>query len=384
MLGRRRFDDLLRRQLDLFEADEEPLLREAEEADAAWTHASREEAEELYGDYQLVVDAIAERLLDVRETYASSLDERTADGYRSAFNRAALKLYTKALLQKGEHRYLEALRTLEEARRLDPKAAGIQKNLGLLHHLLDQTDEALASYREATRLDPADGETWFRYAQLLRLNNQHKEAINALSHAAEADSLADRILALKVHVGEAPVDHDRLLRDTVRLGQCTPSEHVDAKRVEVMWSGADQRHGRRMLARQLPSFDRKQPRIAAANRNIARGRPRLERGDRCHPLVHALEKPLGNRHSHRHPRIARLRIALSQLREFLCQSLRFGCDLSEQRIAFGLIRAHFLDRYGLQELEVSERDLLHGAALEAAELPEPQEGDAPPGAYTCC
>jgi exopolyphosphatase/guanosine-5'-triphosphate,3'-diphosphate pyrophosphatase len=43
-----------------------------------------------------------------------------------------------------------------------------------------------------------------------------------------------------------------------------------------------------------------------------------------------------------------------------------------------------LDRYGLDELEVSERDLLHGAALEAAELPERVEGDAPPGAYTCC
>ena len=43
-----------------------------------------------------------------------------------------------------------------------------------------------------------------------------------------------------------------------------------------------------------------------------------------------------------------------------------------------------LRRYGLDELEVSERDLLHGAALEAAKLPEPEEGDAPPGAYTCC
>ena len=43
-----------------------------------------------------------------------------------------------------------------------------------------------------------------------------------------------------------------------------------------------------------------------------------------------------------------------------------------------------LDRYGLDGLEVSERDLLHGAALEAAQLPEPVEGDAPPGAYTCC
>jgi exopolyphosphatase/guanosine-5'-triphosphate,3'-diphosphate pyrophosphatase len=43
-----------------------------------------------------------------------------------------------------------------------------------------------------------------------------------------------------------------------------------------------------------------------------------------------------------------------------------------------------LDAYGIDEVEVSERDILHGAALAAAELPEPEEGDAPPGAYTCC
>jgi exopolyphosphatase/guanosine-5'-triphosphate,3'-diphosphate pyrophosphatase len=49
-----------------------------------------------------------------------------------------------------------------------------------------------------------------------------------------------------------------------------------------------------------------------------------------------------------------------------------------------LIVCNVLDRYGLQGLEVSERDLLHGAALDAAQLPEPVEGDAPPGAYTCC
>jgi exopolyphosphatase/guanosine-5'-triphosphate,3'-diphosphate pyrophosphatase len=40
--------------------------------------------------------------------------------------------------------------------------------------------------------------------------------------------------------------------------------------------------------------------------------------------------------------------------------------------------------YGLAEIEVSERDILHGAAFAAAELPEPEEGAAPPGAYTCC
>jgi hypothetical protein len=38
----------------------------------------------------------------------------------------------------------------------------------------------------------------------------------------------------------------------------------------------------------------------------------------------------------------------------------------------------------LAEIEASERDLLHGIALEAAQLPEPVEGDVPLGAYTCC
>jgi exopolyphosphatase/guanosine-5'-triphosphate,3'-diphosphate pyrophosphatase len=43
-----------------------------------------------------------------------------------------------------------------------------------------------------------------------------------------------------------------------------------------------------------------------------------------------------------------------------------------------------LDAYGLESIRVSERDLLDGAALAAAALPEPEEGAAPPGAYTCC
>jgi hypothetical protein len=103
VLGQKRFEDLLRRQLDLFEIDQEPLLEEADEADDVWTNAPREESEERFGEYQLIVDEIAERLLDVRETYAASLDERTAVQYRAAFNRAALKRfrpYTGLLVQE--------------------------------------------------------------------------------------------------------------------------------------------------------------------------------------------------------------------------------------------------------------------------------------------
>jgi exopolyphosphatase/guanosine-5'-triphosphate,3'-diphosphate pyrophosphatase len=49
-----------------------------------------------------------------------------------------------------------------------------------------------------------------------------------------------------------------------------------------------------------------------------------------------------------------------------------------------LIARVVLDFFGLDALEISERDILDGAALAAAELPGEEEGAAPPGAYTCC
>jgi exopolyphosphatase/guanosine-5'-triphosphate,3'-diphosphate pyrophosphatase len=53
-------------------------------------------------------------------------------------------------------------------------------------------------------------------------------------------------------------------------------------------------------------------------------------------------------------------------------------------VAGAAILVAILDAYGLEGITASERGLLHGAALAAAELPEPDEGAAPPGAYTCC
>ncbi|MGL6279039.1 MAG: hypothetical protein ACRC50_05735 [Gaiella sp.] len=88
-------DELVERQLDLFATDEAELLAEATEAEAAWNRAPREAAEEAYGDYQLVVDAIADRLLEIRESYAATLDDPTADGYRHAFSDAARRRYRR-------------------------------------------------------------------------------------------------------------------------------------------------------------------------------------------------------------------------------------------------------------------------------------------------
>ena len=54
-------------------------------------------------------------------------------------------------------------------------------------------------------------------------------------------------------------------------------------------------------------------------------------------------------------------------------------------IVAGLVVLHeVMARYGLDSLDVSIRDVLDGAALAAAELPEPEEGSVPPMAFTCC
>jgi len=49
-----------------------------------------------------------------------------------------------------------------------------------------------------------------------------------------------------------------------------------------------------------------------------------------------------------------------------------------------VIAREVLAHFGLGELEISERDILDGAALAAAELPQEEEGAAPPSAHTCC
>jgi hypothetical protein len=90
---RNRFGDLVRRQLDLFEEDEAELLREAETAVRAYDEAERDDAEEAYGDYQLVLESVVESLEELRDTYAMTLDDDSRDTYEQAFSRAARKRF---------------------------------------------------------------------------------------------------------------------------------------------------------------------------------------------------------------------------------------------------------------------------------------------------
>jgi hypothetical protein len=96
---RRRFSDLIARQLDLFVQENDELIRECEEAEAAYDHAERDEAEELYGDYQDLVETGTEILADLRDNFALTLDESESDAYEAEFNRAVVKRLPRFALE---------------------------------------------------------------------------------------------------------------------------------------------------------------------------------------------------------------------------------------------------------------------------------------------
>jgi hypothetical protein len=88
---KRRFGDLIARQLDLFVQENGALIRECEDAEAAYTRAERDDAEEAYGDYQDLVETGTEILADLRDNFAMTLDETESDAYEAEFNRVVVK-----------------------------------------------------------------------------------------------------------------------------------------------------------------------------------------------------------------------------------------------------------------------------------------------------
>lgn len=93
---RERFGTLVARQLDLVRQDEPELWDAIDAAERAYERAGHGEAEELYGDYLLAIESCADRIGEVRDGYARTLDDRAAAEYREVFDRAALRRW-KAL-----------------------------------------------------------------------------------------------------------------------------------------------------------------------------------------------------------------------------------------------------------------------------------------------
>ena len=86
-----RFVDLVERQLDLFADEHDDLLEDVRDALTRYNEASKDEAEELYGDYVDQVDAARDALLELRDTYARTLGDEAAGEYEAVFNRRARK-----------------------------------------------------------------------------------------------------------------------------------------------------------------------------------------------------------------------------------------------------------------------------------------------------
>lgn len=89
---RRRFSEVVTRQLDVFAADEaDGLLAEVAEMKEKYDRADRSSAEEAYGDYMDIVDAVKDALADMRDRFARTLGGDAVDEYESVFERAAKK-----------------------------------------------------------------------------------------------------------------------------------------------------------------------------------------------------------------------------------------------------------------------------------------------------
>ena len=96
---RRRFADVVSRQLDLFQREHAGLIADCEAAERAYDRADRSEAEERYGDYVDLVETATELLADLRDGYASTLESDVAEEYEAAFNRAVLKRLPRFALE---------------------------------------------------------------------------------------------------------------------------------------------------------------------------------------------------------------------------------------------------------------------------------------------
>jgi hypothetical protein len=98
-IRRARFADAIDRQLDLFEREQRGLIDDCIAAERAYNHASRDEAEERYGDYVDLVETGTEVLAGLRDNFAATLDEDTAAEYEDAFNAAVVKRFRRFALE---------------------------------------------------------------------------------------------------------------------------------------------------------------------------------------------------------------------------------------------------------------------------------------------
>ena len=99
MIFKRRFGELIDRQLDLFEQDNTDLFDRVDDAEDDYRRAGRDEAEERFGDLQEVLTEGTDALVSLRDAYAESLDADVADEYAAAFDFAVVRRFPQFALE---------------------------------------------------------------------------------------------------------------------------------------------------------------------------------------------------------------------------------------------------------------------------------------------
>jgi hypothetical protein len=97
-----RFEELIDRQLELFEREDADFLSRVDKAERDYDRADREDAEEVFGRFQELVEFGTETLAEMRDAYARTLDEDGADEYIAEFNAAVHRRLPKFSLEIDE------------------------------------------------------------------------------------------------------------------------------------------------------------------------------------------------------------------------------------------------------------------------------------------
>jgi len=305
----------------------------------------------------LVADVDDGRVADIeRETRVTRLGEGVDERRRLlpvpiARVRNTLSDYRRAAEQLGAERTLAiATSAIRDADNGEAFLGEVQWSYGFATRLLSGHDEALMTYRGVTSEHTLDAGT-----VIVDIGGGSTELI-----AGEPDGVRW---------------HDSLDIGSVRLTE--RFLHTDPPTADELASCAAA--VRALLAERVPDEVRDSATavigVAGTITSIAALAIGLEEYDR--------ERVHGSRLSG-----SDLDVQLEQLAAVPVAARRQLRPLDPERapviVAGAVIAREALAFFGLDELEISERDILDGAALAAAELPEEEEGAAPPGAYTCC
>jgi exopolyphosphatase/guanosine-5'-triphosphate,3'-diphosphate pyrophosphatase len=234
---------------------------------------------------------------------------------------------------------------------------------------------ATSAVRDAENGEAFLGEVEWSYGFATRLLSGHEEALLTFRGVAAGRELTDATLVIDVGGGSTEIIlggpdgvsfHESVDLGCVRLTERFPNDPAAAA-AQV----------RSTLAGRVPAEVR--PRSALGVAGTITQLATLDLGlEREEPDVV---------HGHR---LATQTVAaqLERLSALSVDEIRRERGMHPDRapviVAGAVVVLETLRHFGLDQLEVSERDIMHGAALAAAALPEPAEGDAPPGAFTCC